>query len=130
MAKPWAKLWWESVLSGSMIKDLEPDERAVFFELMAVACGSVREGYVEIWKDMGYSSDQLSSILNVSKELLDRAVTKCISQNRLELLGGNVIHFVNWEKYQKKSDTPVNVRLHNMKHDEVAHVRVVKRSAK
>lgn len=127
MSKPWAKLWWESILSGSMIKDLEPDERAVFFELMAVACGSVREGYIEIWKDMGYSNDQLSSILNVSKELLDRAVTKCISQNRLELLSGNVIHFVNWEKYQKKPEKTINVRLQNMKRDEVAHVTVEKK---
>jgi hypothetical protein len=46
----------------------------------------------------------LAGILNITEELLNRTVDKCISSKRIILDRNGLLYIVNWNKYQSESD--------------------------
>lgn len=88
-------------IDGSIREDLEPDERSVWADLMALA-GLTREprrGFIERSKGIAYKKAVLLPRLNITEELFDRTVAKCVEEGRLTVLPDGTMHLTNWERY-------------------------------
>jgi hypothetical protein len=96
----WIKLWTREIIHGTTLKELEPDERAVWFELLCVAGDSVISGKVCISEEMGYTDEQLCTLLRVEISLLKRAVNKLEIVEKIKRNGNNIIEIVKFDKYQ------------------------------
>lgn len=96
----WIKLWAQEVLHGTTLKELEPDERAVWFELLCAAGDSVIPGKVCISDDIGFTDAQLCSLLKVNSKLLQRSLKVLEDVKKIKTNGNNIIEIVNFAKYQ------------------------------
>jgi hypothetical protein len=72
---PWFPLWIDKWLFGSTRYELQPDERSVWVDLMALSWKD--GGYVRANAGIPYPSKQLAGMLNIDVELLLRTVEKC-----------------------------------------------------
>lgn len=92
-------------INGSIRQDLKPDERSVWADLIALA-GLTREdrrGYIERSKGIPYSKTAILTMLNISAELYDRAVRKCVNEGRLQVLPDGTLYLTNWDNYNDTS---------------------------
>lgn len=92
-----SQLW----LNGSIRVDLEPDERSVWADLLALA-GITREsrrGWIERSQGIPYTKDWLLNTLQITEELFDRAVQKCKIEGRLQVYEDGTMYITNWEQY-------------------------------
>lgn len=98
----WIKLWTQETLHGTTLKELEPDERAVWFEALCAAGDSVKPGFICVDEDTGLTDKQLASLFKVPMELLKRALTKLQSEavHKIKLNHDGIIEICNWERYQ------------------------------
>jgi hypothetical protein len=96
----WIKLWAQEVLHGTTLKELEPDERAVWFELLCAAGDSVVPGRVCISEEIGYTETQLCSLLKVNSKLLQRSLQVLEKVSKIKTNGNNIIEIINFAKYQ------------------------------
>jgi hypothetical protein len=114
--RQWIKLWTQEVIHGTTLKELEPDERAVWFELLCIAGDSVVPGKICISIDCPYTEEQLCKLLNVNNNLLKRSLSKLSSTNvkKIKTNGNGIIEICNFEKYQG-SEAELNERREYMK---------------
>jgi len=56
---------------------------------------------------MGYSDDQLASMLKCKPKTVVDAKAKMVKYEKIEVLPNNVIKIVNWKKYQSDWDKKV-----------------------
>lgn len=104
-------LWYHKIdsyqwIHGSIREDLEPDERSVWADLIALA-GLTREerrGYIERSEGVPYRKHQIINLLNITEELYDRALQKCISEGRVVFYDDGTIYLKNWDKYNDVED--------------------------
>jgi len=97
----WIKLWTHESLTGTLRRELEPDERSIWWDFLALAGDSAEPGKICVYPGVPMTKDQLCQVLNVSGELLDRAMQKLIRSGRIYVNNG-IIHIANWEKYQSE----------------------------
>ena len=71
-AMQWIPLWVDKWIFGTTRIELEPDERSVWIDLMAVAAKD--HGYIRANVGVPYPSHQLAGLLCITEELLLRAV--------------------------------------------------------
>lgn len=97
----WIKLWTQETLYGTTSQELELDEQAIWFKLLALAGDSIEPGKIEIAPGIPMTDEQISGILKVPLEIWHRA------KNRLQhpdvdkiIINEGIIHIKNWEKYQ------------------------------
>lgn len=100
----WIMIWVQETLHGTTLQELEPDERAVWFESLCAAGDSVIPGKICISEDIGYTNDQLARLLNVPLELLERSVKKLQKVGKIKLNHDNIIEIVNFNKYNPSED--------------------------
>lgn len=112
--RQWIKLWTQEVIHGTTLKELEPDERAVWFELLCVAGDSIIPGKICISIDCPYTEEQLCKLLNVNSKLLQKAFTTLKKVDKIRANGTGIIEVVNFEKYQG-SESEINDRRVYMK---------------
>jgi hypothetical protein len=93
----WIPLWIDKWLMGSTRFELEPGERSVFIDLMVL--GAKDDGYIRANVSMGYPHEYLARTLNVSAELLDSSIAKCIQHGKIKELKNGVYYVKNWESY-------------------------------
>lgn len=88
-------------INGSIRQDLLPDERSVWADLMALAAltREPRRGYIERSEGIPYSKTVLLSMLNITGELFDRAVAKCVKEGRLKVFEDGTMLLTNWQYY-------------------------------
>ena len=67
--KDWFPLWVDKWIFGSTRIELEPDERAVWVDLLALAAKD--DGWVRANNNIPYQTQQLSGLLNISLDLLN-----------------------------------------------------------
>lgn len=93
-------------LNGSIREDLVPDERSVWADLLALAglTRDPRRGYIERSEGIPYRKSALLSMLNVTEELFDRAVAKCVTEGRLQVLLDGTMRITNWMRYNDTTD--------------------------
>jgi len=98
----WIKLWTQETLHGTTCKELEPDERTVWFEALCAAGDSIKPGFICLTEDMGFSDKQLANLFKVPVELLQRALLKLESEsiNKIKRNHDGIIEICNWERYQ------------------------------
>jgi hypothetical protein len=119
----WIKLWVKEVIHGTTLKELEPDERAVWFELLCVAGDSVISGKVCISEELGYTDDQLCTLLKVDGNLLNRAIKSLENVEKIKRNGNNIIEICNFDKYQGSDEELIRLRKANAKHQETYRIK-------
>jgi hypothetical protein len=95
--KAWIPFWVDKWIFGSTRLELEPDERSVWLDLLALA--SKNEGYIRANEETPYPETQLAGLLVISIELLQRTINKCIQNNKLTILENGTLFITNWGKY-------------------------------
>lgn len=95
---PWFPFWIDKWLFGSTRIELKPDERGVFVDLMALS--KKDDGWVRANEGVPYLERQLSGILNITPELLNRTIEKCIKYNKAERFKDGTIYMTSHEVYQ------------------------------
>ena len=99
--KRWIKLWTQETLYGTTSQELELDEQAIWFKLLALAGDSPEPGKVEIAPGIPMTDQQIASIMSASlavwlktkQRLLDPDVDKIH-------INESIIYITNWDKYQ------------------------------
>jgi len=94
----WMPLWIDKWLLGSTRQELEPAERAVWIDLLALA--SKDDGWIRANEEMSYPARTLAGIFMLPEELLETTVKKCIKAGKLERFDDGIMRIINWSKYQ------------------------------
>ena len=103
MGKRWIKLWVHESLEGTIRFDFSPEERAVWYDLLLLAGRCRREGIIAPSEGAAFPHLWIAGTLNISQELLDRTLKKCIETERIKE-NSNGIEILNWAKYQSEYD--------------------------
>lgn len=80
----------------------DPAERFIWFAFLLLAGDSPYEGKIALTEDMGYSDEQLGSMLKCDPILIKRAKKKMVKFDKIKILNNNIIQIVNWSKYQSE----------------------------
>lgn len=95
----WIPLWIDKWIFGSTRIELQPDERSVWVDLMAIA--SKDNGYIRANPETGYPSQQLAGLLCITEELLGRTFQRCLETNKIKKSeNGAGYYIINWSSYQ------------------------------
>lgn len=105
----WIPLWVDKWIFGSTRIELQPDERAVWVDMMALA--SKDNGFIRANPSTGYPIAQLSGLLCIPEELLERTIQRCLETGKIKIAEnvdnssncGNlarVFYLINWAEYQ------------------------------
>lgn len=97
----WIKLWTQEAIQGTTRREMEPDERSVWWDFLALAGDSPDPGKICFYRNVPLTDDQLCQTLNISQDLLNRARGKMLKFGKITVNEG-IIHIVNWERYQSE----------------------------
>ena len=78
----WFPLWVDKWIFGSTRIEFQPDERAVWVDLMAIAAKD--NGHIRANPTTPYSLRQLAGLFCITEELLQRTIQRCLETNKLE----------------------------------------------
>jgi len=96
----WFKIWGEKWFMGSTRWEFTIEQRAVFIDLVARASINDPPGQIDY-----YSLEQLSQQFNISLELLESTIKRCIKVKKIKSFPKKrKIMIVNWKKYQSEYD--------------------------
>ena len=95
----WIKLWTQETITGTTSHELEPAERSLWFDFLALAGDSPVPGTVCVAAGIPYTDDQLCQMLNVPPSLLQRASDRMVKAGKITLNAG-CIRISKWEHYQ------------------------------
>jgi hypothetical protein len=101
--RTWVKLFVTGWLHGSIRWQLEPDERGVWADLIAMAGECGKEGKICDNDGRAYPRQFIANQLNIPIELLDRTIAKCMHDGRVEE-NSDIIKITNWAVYQSEYD--------------------------
>jgi len=99
--RTWIKLYPIDCLEGSIRYQLEADERGVWYDLLNLAAICATPGLISDKDSRPYPHDFIASRLNISVELLEASLAKCIEEGRISE-NVNGIHITNWAPYQSE----------------------------
>ena len=98
----WIPLYIDKWIFGSTRIELEPDERGVFVDLLALAAKD--QGFIRANETTPYPHQQLAGLLNIPIELLDSALVKCLHFEKLIEPIPGIYKLKNWDEYQLSED--------------------------
>lgn len=99
----WIKLFVTGWLHGSIRWQLTSAERGCFADLLCLAGECNNGGTISDNDGRPLPREYLANHLNVSNELLDSTIEKCVGEGRLKDQAG-VITVINWNVYQSEYD--------------------------
>jgi len=102
LRRNWIKLYVDQVLRGTCFEELIPDERFIWFGFLLLAGDNAMEGKICVTEEMGFSKEQLASLLKCDTELIKRSIKKMIRYEKIKINKNNVIQILNWQKYQSE----------------------------
>lgn len=107
MRRTWIKLWVDQCLRGSMISELNPEQRWIFIGLVLMAGDSEEPGIIFGRKDengnlQGKPDAVLAYELGVDETSIAPAKAKMIEKGKISIDGRGVISICNWGKYQSE----------------------------
>lgn len=97
----WIKIYPLDCLQGSIRYQLEPDERGVWYDLLNFAAICALPGTISDKDARPYPHSFIANRLNIDIELLERTLTKCEEEGRINE-NDNGIHITNWKDYQSE----------------------------
>ena len=103
MSKKWVKLWTAESLRGTIRFDFSPEERGVWYDLLAMAGDSRQEGYIGANETHPYPDEWIAATLQIPVKLLKAVIVKCEKTGRIERTEAG-LHIRNWSKYQSEYD--------------------------
>ncbi|MBA7562503.1 hypothetical protein ES708_04155 [subsurface metagenome] len=101
--RKWIKLYPLDCLDGSIRYQLEADERGVWYDLLNFSALCAEPGIIADKDGRPYPHSFVANRLNITVELLERALAKCIEEGRVEE-NASGIHVVHWSAYQSEYD--------------------------
>lgn len=96
-SRSWFPFWSEKWLHGSMRLEFSVEERAIWVDLLALA--NKDAGWIRANEDIGYPIEQLSGMLVIPKELLEKTLRKLVRKEKLKKYPKNIYYITNWPKY-------------------------------
>jgi len=93
----WIPLYIDKWIFGSTRIELDPAERGVFIDLMALAAKD--DGYVRANPNMAYLPHQLAGLLNIPIDLLNQAIEKCIQFKKITRDENGILYVSSWGNY-------------------------------
>lgn len=105
----WRKSWIDENLEGSIRKDLKPEERSVWADLLDLCGKSRRWGHIERSTGIPYTSQELAEKFVTPIKVINSTIRKCLKEGRLRwehatenpLVGSGAFIITNWDRYQK-----------------------------
>jgi len=94
----WIPLWVDKWLLGSTRIELQPDERSVWVDLMALAAKD--GGYIRANAITAYTPRQLAGFLCIDEELLNRAIKRFVDTGKIKEDASGIYYLINWEEFQ------------------------------
>ncbi len=104
---PWFKLYGKDHINGTTRAELDPAERSVWVDLLALASVSHLKGVVALGDGVPYPRKTLADVLKVPLGVLNSAIKKMVHHKKIRVENG-VIFIINWHKYQTWSDATAN----------------------
>lgn len=106
--RKWIKLYAYQTLYGTMMDEMpDPAERWVWIGFLLLAGDSPFQGKIGVTSTVGYSDDQLASMLKCEVKTVTDAKAKMVKYEKIEVLPNGVIKILNWKKYQSDWDRQV-----------------------
>jgi hypothetical protein len=107
MRRTWIKLYVDQCLRGSMIEELTPAQRWLWFGLLLMAGDSSIPGVIFRRRDengmlVGFSDITIAETLDVDIETYRDGIRRMIEKNKINSDDRGVISIVNWNKYQSE----------------------------
>lgn len=115
----WVKLHVTGWLHGSIRWQLEPAERGVWADLIALAGECGKDGAIVDNDDGPLPLSFIANQLNIPAALLDSTLAKCQAENRIIFKDGT-ISLVNWAAYQSEYDRQKKYRGQEPPSDDLA----------
>ncbi len=100
-APPWIPLWIDKWLFGSTRHELQPDERGVWVDLMALSAKD--NGFIRANEGLPYPNEQLAGMLCIHVELLLRTVERCKQVGKLVEQEDRTFYLPSWDEYKLSS---------------------------
>lgn len=94
----WIPLWIDKWIFGSTRIELQPDERSVWVDLMALSAKD--HGFVRANAGVSYPIPQLAGLLCITEELLNRTIKRCIEVKKIIPCQDGSIFLPSWGEYQ------------------------------
>jgi len=98
-SRTYIKLSVTGWLHGSIRWQLNSEERGVWADLIVWAGQCRLDGLIADNEKRPFPLDYIANHLNISRELLDRTIEKCVDDKRLELRE-EALYLVNFKQYQ------------------------------
>ena len=102
--RSWVKFWVNECLDGSIREELTSAERGVWYDLIIYSARCRAPGVISANETQPISRYRLAGILNITEELLNTTIQKCVDSKRLVIDKAGLIRISNWVKYQSESD--------------------------
>jgi hypothetical protein len=96
----WIRLWVEETLRGTTFKELNCEERGVWFSLLVMAGDGRNLGTVELRDGVGWSVQGLAEYLGTTTEILETTLHRLQNVYKVDIDNHNRIVIKNWDKYQ------------------------------
>lgn len=82
--------------------ELDPAERFIWFGFLLLAGDSPYEGQISITEEIGYTDDQLGSLLKCDPKIIRSAKKKMVKYEKISIDDRGIIQILNWYKYQSE----------------------------
>ena len=98
----WIKLWTQETLYGTTSEELQLDEQALWFKLLALAGDSPEPGKVEVAPGIPMTDQQIAAIFKAPLNIWLRAKERLQAPDVDKIMNEGIIHIKNWERYQSE----------------------------
>jgi hypothetical protein len=102
-SRTWVKIYCDKWLEGTLRQET-PEFRGVWTDVLALA-GSGKfadTGIIALANGVGYTDLQIAAILRINPDIWVTCKQRLIETERISLNGANIIHILNWQKYQSE----------------------------
>lgn len=103
-SRTWFKVFSDKWLDGT-IREEKPEVRGIWIDLLALASsGRYGDlGHVKLAKNLGFTDQQICTILNVEGNVWWDARNRLLETDRIKIdTSTNIIYITNWGKYQSE----------------------------
>ena len=103
--KRWIKLWTQETLYGTTSQELELDEQAIWFKLLALAGDSVEPSKIEVAPGIPMTDEQIAGTIKAPLDVWLRTKQRleAVDVDKIYINEG-IINIRNWDKYQSEFD--------------------------
>ncbi|MBA7560213.1 hypothetical protein ES708_01835 [subsurface metagenome] len=103
--KRWVKLWTQETLYGTTSQELELDEQAIWFKLLALAGDSPEPGQIEVAPNIPMTDEQIAGVVKAPLDVWQRTKERLQAPDVEKIsINQGIIHIENWDKYQGEFD--------------------------